>query len=245
MGRAANIDGTASECGGKRTAHKSERPCSTVAGQRENSIELINSALGNASGQSWTSSASRGGTPGQGNSAARSDIAPLLLDVAHFPSVPKSTNSVAITARVRDEAANGVASVTLFYRDHTSATPGAFLAAAMLDDGAHGDGLAGDGVFGHMLSPMANGSIIEFYVLASDIGGNSRTWPAPTREANGAVGQLANALFQVDDETISNPMPAFRVIMTGSERSVFVTNDNAGVEKKLVYAGYKDKPVFW
>ena len=190
-----------------------------------NSIELINSALGNASGQSWTPSASRGGTPGQGNSAARSDIAPLLLDVAHFPSVPKSTDSVAITARVRDEAANGVASVTLFYRDHTSATPGAFLAAAMLDDGAHGDGLAGDGVFGHMLSPMANGAVIEFYVQASDIGGNSRTWPALTREANGAVGQLANALFQVDDETISNPMPAFRVIMTGSERSVFPPGD--------------------
>ena len=64
----------------------------------------------------------------------------------------------------------------------------------MEDDGANGDGEAGDGVFGAILPAMPDGTVVEFYISASD-GLNSRTWPAETN-----IGQVANAHYQVDDE---------------------------------------------
>jgi hypothetical protein len=190
-----------------------------------NSLELVNPALGNSSGQNWSPSATLGGTPGAPNSIASTDVAPLILEPTHFPPVPRSTEPVAITARVRDELTNGVASVRLFYRDHTGTSPGAFSSTNMLDDGAHSDGLNRDGLFGAVLPAAANGSIIEFYIQATDTTGHSRTWPAPTWETNNTFAQLANALYQVDDEVISDFMPALRVVLTGSENAVFPWNN--------------------
>ncbi|MGB9603114.1 MAG: CotH kinase family protein, partial [Limisphaerales bacterium] len=67
----------------------------------------------------------------------------------------------------------------------------------------------------------------EFYVQASDINGNSRTYPGPVLETNGPNNtfgtaiQSANALFQVDDEVISNTMPSVRLVMTATDRATF------------------------
>ncbi|MFM9117818.1 MAG: sialate O-acetylesterase [Planctomycetota bacterium] len=44
---------------------------------------------------------------------------------------------------------------------------------------------------------------------------------------------------------IGNRALGWDLLPPGSERSEFVSTDKAGVEKKLVYAGYKDKPEFW
>jgi len=185
------------------------------------SLELVNSALPNSTGQNWLTSTNFGGTPGSVNSVATPNVAPLVLDVTHFPPVPRSTETVSISARVRDELGAGVSNVTLFYRDHTFSLPGPFVGTNMFDDGAHADGLNGDGLFGAVLPAFANGTVIEFYVQASDTSGLSRTWPAPTWDTNGVFAQLANALYQVDDEVISNLMPTVRIVMTGTERSTF------------------------
>ena len=195
------------------------------------SLELINPALPNTTGQNWSSSSTKGGTPGQPNSVASSNVAPLILDATHFPPVPRSTDPVTITARVRDELSNGVQSVTLFYRNHTAnygSSPPPFNSTPMLDDGAHNDGLASDGLYGAVLPAAANGTVIEFYIQATDTNGLSRTWPAPTWDTNNTFGQLANALYQVDDEAITNRMPVVRVVMTGTERAIFPPSDRNG-----------------
>ncbi|QDU21836.1 sialate O-acetylesterase [Urbifossiella limnaea] len=44
---------------------------------------------------------------------------------------------------------------------------------------------------------------------------------------------------------IGNRALGWDLLPPGSERYAFTTKDKAGVEKKLVYAGYKDKPEFW
>jgi hypothetical protein len=44
---------------------------------------------------------------------------------------------------------------------------------------------------------------------------------------------------------IGNRALGWDLLPPGSERFEFVIKDKAGVEKKLVYAGYKDKPEFW
>jgi hypothetical protein len=44
---------------------------------------------------------------------------------------------------------------------------------------------------------------------------------------------------------IGNRALGWDLLPPGSERSEFVTKDKAGMEQRLVYAGYKDKPEFW
>ncbi len=185
------------------------------------SLELINPALGNDSGQNWAPSAGLGGTPGAPNSQARTNVAPLILDVTHAPALPRSTDPVTITARLLDEQASGVASVRLYWRTNGATTPPPFASANLLDDGAHGDGSARDGLYGVVLPAAARGTVVEFYVEATDTGGLTRTWPAPTWETNQTFAPLANALYQVDDEVIADSMPALRVVLTGSENANF------------------------
>jgi hypothetical protein len=145
------------------------------------------------------------------------------VDVTHFPAVPRSTQSVAVTARVVDESA-GPLTVTLHYRNHTNPGPGNFTPTPMFDDGAHQDGVAGDGLYAAVLPPAANGTVVEFYVQATDAAALSRTWPAPALDVLSVppvLGQFANALYQVDDENITTAMPAIRLVMTGTERNMF------------------------
>ncbi|HYV30380.1 MAG TPA: CotH kinase family protein, partial [Candidatus Binatia bacterium] len=178
-----------------------------------NSLELINPALPSQHGQNWASSISPNGTPGARNSVLRSDIAPLILDVLHFPAVPRSTDTVAVTARILDELTNGL-TVSVFYRVDVNPQFNAFSQLAMFDDGAHGDGAAGDGVYGAILPARPDGTIVECYVLATDAAANSRTWPGPTLPTGT---QTANLLYQVDDSDYGGDQPLYRLIMTQAE----------------------------
>ncbi len=59
------------------------------------------------------------------------------------------------------------------------------------------------------------------------------------------LGNAIDAPVMVLKCCIGNRALGWDLLPPGSERSEFVTTDKAGVEKKLVYAGYKDKPEFW
>jgi hypothetical protein len=181
------------------------------------SLELIQSRMFNNNGQNWASSTVLQGTPGEPNSVVQTNIAPLISDVSHFPVIPKSPDTVTITARIRDEQMSGV-TVTLHYRNASAFSPPGFSTLPMLDDGQNGDGLAGDGVYGARIDPHPSGTVIEFYVEARDAQGNIRTWPAAARQLDGTFAQTANALYQVDDSVYSGIQPIFRVIMTEAER---------------------------
>ncbi len=198
------------------------------------SLELINPGRPNSLGQNWRASAVVNGTPGLANSVHSTNTAPFITEVRHTPAVPRSTDAVAVTARVSDERLNGVSGVSLYYRDHTTTGPGAFLQVPMLDNGTSGDGLANDGLYGVVLPAQANGTVTEFYVQATDLTAQSRTWPAAAWETNQTTGQFANAYFQVDDESISNAMPAIRVIMSGTERAIYgAINQNSDAEQNV------------
>ncbi len=183
------------------------------------SLELINPGLPNEFGQNWAASLVFNGTPGRANSVASQDIAPLILEVKHFPVVPKSTEPVTISARIRDEAPTG-STVSLFWRLDGSAPP-PFAVTNMFDDGAHGDGAAGDGIYAAVLPPMANNAVVEFYVRAVDAQSHERTWPGPALDADdlggGNLGQVANALYQVDDATYSPTRPLYKIILRAAE----------------------------
>jgi hypothetical protein len=183
------------------------------------SLELINPNLPNSYAQNWGSSASLNGTPGQPNSIAATNVAPFISGVAHTPIVPQPTDVVTVSARITDEHANGL-TVTLFYRNATTANPPAFTSTPMFDDGAHGDGLASDGIYGAVLPAQPVATVIEFYLQASDLEGHLRTYPNVIPPTNSL--RTANLLYQVDNPAFAynGAQPLYRIIMTEIERQI-------------------------
>ncbi len=183
------------------------------------SIQLINKGLSNNYGQNWTNAVP---TPGAANSAVTvANSAPLILDVKHFPPVPGPSQQVNITARLLDEAATGF-SASIFYRtgpaSSATASTAAFAPVAMSDDGLHNDGPAGDGVWGGTVPAQSAGTVVEFYVQSTDVAANTRTWPAPALDINGAnPAQSANCLYQVDTAEWTDSRPLHRLVMTGND----------------------------
>ncbi len=176
------------------------------------SLELINPNLPNKYGQNWTSSVTAGGTPGQVNSVAAPDIAPLILDASHFPLVPKSADPVTITAHVLDEQTENL-TVTLHWRVDGATD---FTAVPMTDDGSQGDGAPQDAVYGAFVPPQANNTIVEFYVSARDRAGHTRTWPAPA-VVDGEASQTLNGLYQVDDTAYAGTQPLYKMILKAAD----------------------------
>ncbi len=183
-------------------------------------LELVNPALGNGNGQNWAVSAAAGGTPGQPNSVASADVAPLVKDAHHKPDVPSSSQPVVVSCKLEDEGTAPTA--TLSWR---VAGAGAFTTVPMTD-------FDGDGRVEATIAPQANLSVVEWYVTATD-GATSRTWPAAARTSNPGVapetfGQAANALYQVDDAfaaidfTQPGNQPVYRLVMTPAERDELV-----------------------
>ncbi len=175
------------------------------------SLELINPAVSNEFGQNWTASNPDNGTPGVPNSAASADIAPMILDVRHQNLIPKSTESVTILARIVDELGTN-ATVRLYHRTDGATS---FNSDPMFDDGQHNDALAGDGLYAAILPPQPNATIVEFFVSATDPGGKTRSWPAPTNDQG--TEHAANALYQVDDSTYTGNQPIYRIVTTKAE----------------------------
>ena len=91
----------------------------------------------------------------------------------------------------------------------------------MLDNGSGVDKHAGDGIFSAAIPPQANGTIVEFYVQATDQAANSRTWPA--RDGRfGAGHEFAlpgRRHVQSERGLVASADPVVRLIMTEAERA--------------------------
>ncbi len=184
------------------------------------SLELINPNLSNNSGQNWGGSLTTNGTPGSANSIFQNNVAPLILEAGHFPLIPRSTDQTVISARLLDEAAGGF-TVNLLYRVDGA---GVFTSLAMHDDGLNGDAVANDTLWSARIPAQANNAVMEYYISATDAQSNTRTWPGAAiaaLDAAGPTGQVANALFQIDDVayTPTNSQPLFKLIMTAAENA--------------------------
>jgi hypothetical protein len=181
------------------------------------SLELINLNFSNNHGQNWASSLLTDGTPGQPNSVAQTNIAPIILEVQHLPPVPRSTDPVLVTARLLDERGSNV---TAFLHWRLDAAAPDFTSVPMPDDGLHDDGAANDKIVAATIPAQSNNAVVEFYIEATDSDGLTRTRPAAAQNTNGApLGQVCNALYQVDDAPYSGAYPLYKLVMTEVERA--------------------------
>ncbi len=181
------------------------------------SLELIDPDISNDYGGNWAASSLPEGSPGKINGVLNIHTPPLILEVRHFPLVPRSTDRVVVTLRLLDEPINGL-TAQLFWRQDSS-NPGPFASVAMHDDGLHEDGGPGDAVFGGVIPSQDNNAIVEFYVVASDADGLVRKWPGQVLEEDQTLAQVANALYQVDDAGLPGGQPLYKLILRESDRA--------------------------
>lgn len=116
-------------------------------------------------------------TPGAANLGGTAVPGPVIENVTHSPQVPRDTDDLVVTATVR-ASLKPVASVALRYRIQF----GGEVTIPMLDDGAHGDGAAGDGRYGAIIPATlsTNGQMIRYWVGATDSNARTSRWPLYT-----------------------------------------------------------------
>lgn len=127
------------------------------------------------------------GTPGAVNSRYVANAAPAITEVQHSPVLPAANQPFIVTARVHDP--DGVSSLQLAYR----IDPGAgFTFITMNDSGTAGDAVPKDGIFTATVPAQPAGTMVAFYVRATDAFSVAGTFPndAPTRECYARVGEF-------------------------------------------------------
>ncbi|NBU10337.1 MAG: hypothetical protein EBS84_15185 [Proteobacteria bacterium] len=155
------------------------------------------------------------GTPGKPNSRAVGSPAAQAEELSHYPPVPRSTDTVKVTVRVKSVLP---ATVTLFHRAPTADGQTPWQSKPMADNGTGGDDVAGDGVYSALLPEYkANGQIVEFYMRAQSSGGTASILP---RE-----GPVRPALFIVDNQNLPKDLRSQRFVISPADLDAF-TNGN-------------------
>ncbi|MCE9613687.1 MAG: lamin tail domain-containing protein [Lentisphaerae bacterium] len=198
------------------------------------SLELINPGFARLRNQyygDWVASSTVSGTPGRVNSRYLPLPLPVAGDVMHDPPLPPAGSSVKVTVRATGRDGDAV-NVALEYRKDASPT-NAWASTNMVDHGAEGDRVAGDGIFTAWLPPatngpnpalvMAEGEMLEFRIRVTDAIG-SRTFPA-TNRAEVATGPFSYLVKFGDDPETGLAYPGeyrtYHMLMTKAKRTEF------------------------
>ncbi|HVR75693.1 MAG TPA: CotH kinase family protein, partial [Planctomycetota bacterium] len=140
-------------------------------------------------------------SPGAVNTSASEHIPPFVSRVMRLSREPGSGEPVTITARARAEG--GLTSLKLFYKVNAT---GDAIPVDLVDDGAHEDGLAGDGVYGGTIPGLPHNTIVTFTIEAVDTAGAVSTSP-PGSDPTGVHG------YYVNDEKPDSPFPTYTLLM--------------------------------
>lgn len=174
------------------TAYDDLAPWPVAANGTGPSLELVYPGLDNSLPSSWAASNNGAGqgTPGAQNSVYTLDQAPIVDTVGRSVPLPASTDMVIVTARATDD--QGVTGVGL-YVDSGSG----YAFQAMFDDGLHGDGAAGNQIYGAVIPSKPNGTLVKYYISSSDTIAQTTTFPltAPTDYVAYTVGYRPPAVY--------------------------------------------------
>ena len=142
-------------------------------------------------------------TPGAPNGVGNTNLGPLILSAAHTPTVPKDIDDLFVTTSVIPTF-KPIGSVRLIYRIMYSNE----VNVPMFDDGQHGDGAAGDGVWGATIPANVSspGQMVRYYVFATDSLGNSSRLPAYEDPKNSPQYQGT----VVTNPGLTNPLPVMQ-----------------------------------
>jgi hypothetical protein len=146
------------------------------------------------------------GTPGAPNSRLQTNLGPTFDGLQHSPLLPKAGQPVTVSATARDP--DGIGGATLYYRPDGGAWTSVTMTA--------GEG----GRFTGLVPGRPAGSVVQFYVEATDLLGASSLLPAN--------GEKARALFEVDDGvTAGGAIHDLRAIMLTSDSDLMHLGTNS------------------
>ncbi|HMJ64130.1 MAG TPA: lamin tail domain-containing protein, partial [Candidatus Binatia bacterium] len=171
------------------------------------------------------------GTPGARNSRWAANTGPAIYEVMHTPVVPGASEDVVVTARVHDP--DGVSAFTVKYRVDPNAS---YTTVNMLDNGTGGDAIANDGIFSATIPGQSAGTMVAFYVEATD--------------GLGAVNQLPRGASPTGPECLvrfGDPMPTstfgtYRQWLTQNNVNAWINRpslSNERVEGTFVYGNFR------
>ena len=154
-------------------------------------------------------------SPGAINGTGTRDLGPILGAVTHFPNVPTTNDSLTVTCRVT-QALSAVATVKLNWQVMFNTLQ----QTTMLDDGQHGDGAAGDGVFGAVITNVVSGvrtytagQMVRWFVSAADSQSRTSRWPLFTSPTDSAefLGTV------VADPALTSRIPIFHLFVASGQ----------------------------
>ena len=161
-------------------------------------------------------------TPGAVNRGGTAVPGPQITGVQHQPNVPKDAEDLVVTARVRPSF-KALARVELRYKIQ-------FLAEAvvpMMDDGAHGDGGAGDGVYGASIPANLSGpgQMIRYRIGAVDVEGGASRWPLfnDPRSTEEYLGTM------VEPTNVVSKLPVFHLFVAPNQLGAIDTESGGRV----------------
>lgn len=131
------------------------------------------------------------GSPGMPNSRFVPNPSPAILQVRHAPVLPKAGQSIRVEAQVTDP--QGAGDLLAWYRLDPSTN---YTALPLNDLGVAGDPLEGDGIYSGEIPGQAAGTLVAFYVTATESPESSirSIYPAnaPSRECLARVGETTS-----------------------------------------------------
>ncbi len=168
-----------------------------------------------------------GPTPGTGNVGGTQTPGPSILNVQHAPNLPMDADDILVTARVIPSFF-GLSTVTMRYR----VMFGTEVAVPMFDDGAHGDGLPNDGLFGATIpaSASTNGQMVRYFISAADANGRSSRWPLFTNPTGTAqyLGTVVNPNYVTSNIPVIHLFAQPNVLQPGPNTSSIGADSQAG-----------------
>lgn len=175
-----------------------------------------------------------GPSPGIGNTGGTQAPGPSILNVQHTPNVPMDADDLVVTARVLPSFF-GVSTVTMRYR----VMFGNEVAVPMFDDGAHGDGVANDGIFGATIPANAstNGQMVRYFISATDANGRASRWPLFTDPIGTAqyLGTVVNPNYVTSTIPVIHLFAQPTVLQPGPNTSQTGADSQAGSSGVSVY----------
>jgi hypothetical protein len=112
---------------------------------------------------------------GVGNSVYTENAAPVCKDGYRTIDLPTSSHTVPVCAFVYD--LEGLGSVSLMV-----STGGSYSAITMNDDGTNSDATAGDSIYTGVIPAYSSGTLVKYYVVATDLNSQTDYWPSDAPE---------------------------------------------------------------